>query len=243
MTDDTMERELHSLDMDGALREGIDELSRAAGFDDDPFADPFAEEEPGEARMDRRGLVGKGALGVGALAGGAALFGFAAPAAAQRSKRLDRAILNYALTLEYLEAAFYTDAIAGGALRGETLRFAQVAGAHEDNHVTLLRAALGSAAVRRPRFDFGTSTATPAAFRETALVLEDTGVRAYNGQITRLLQPAIITVAAQIHAVEARHAAWIADILGRNPAPAALNGFASRGAVLAAVRGTGFIVG
>jgi hypothetical protein len=239
MTDHTMEHELQELDRDGALQEGMEALEQAAGFHDDPADDPFAEGEG----VSRGGLLRRGAVGAGALVGGGALFGIAAPALGARSKRQDRAILNYALTLEYLEAAFYNRAIASRSLRGEDLRFAQVAGAHENLHVTLLRSALGSAAVRRPRFDFGGTTESASAFRATALVLEDTGVQAYNGQITRLLQKPIITVAAQIHAVEARHAAWIADILGRNPAPAALNPFRSRAQVLAAVRKTGFIRG
>jgi len=239
MTDQTISTELDELDADGAIRESMHSLEEECGFHDDPAADPL---DDGQA-MPRSALLRRGAMGAGALVAGAGLFGLAAPVLAQRSPRQDRAILNYALTLEYLEAGFYADAIAKGALRGEDLRFAQVVGQHENQHVTLLRAALGSAAVRRPRFNFGNATASVASFRATALALEDVGVRAYGGQITRIMSRQLITVAAQIHAVEARHAAWMADILGRDPAPFALNGYASRAQVLGVVRRTGFIRG
>lgn len=220
------------LDRDGALREAADGLDRACGFLDEPGA--------GEGHT-RAALLRRAAAAGGLLAGGGALFGLVAPAAGAKSPAQDRAILNYALTLEYLESSFYARALAGRALSGETLTFAQVVGRHENAHVTILRGALGRAAVARPRFDFGATVTDAARFRTTALLLEDTGVSAYGGQVTRIKSPRILVAAAQIHAVEARHAAWIADIINRDPAPEALNPVLSRAAVLGAVRDTGFI--
>jgi len=124
-----------------------------------------------------------GMAGVG-LVGGSALLGALAPAAANAapSKKQDVKILNYALTLEYLEAAFYAQAVSGGALSGRTLDFAKLVASDEATHVKTLKQALGSAAVAEPKFDFQGTTADQAKFQQTALTLENTGVAAYLGQ-------------------------------------------------------------
>jgi rubrerythrin len=155
----------------------------------------------------------------------------------------DVSILNFALTLEYLETAFYEEAVRKGALEGETLKFAKIVRNHERGHVTLLEGALGSAAVKRPRFDFKGTTEDARTFRATSIVLEDTGVQAYAGQAGRLDDPAILTTAVRIHSIEARHAAWIRHIVGKVPAPRAFDEPLTRAQVLAAVGQTGFIVG
>jgi hypothetical protein len=208
-------KELDELDRDGALRETADAV----------------------ARHDRASFLKVGALGAGALLAVPAL------ASAAPSNKQDVDILNYALTLEYLEAAFYAEALSKGALSGRLLRFAQVAGAHEAAHVALLKKVLGSAAVAQPAFDFKNTTAAPATFQATAIALEDTGVAAYTGQAARVKQAAVLQAAAQIQAVEARHAAWIRRIAGQNPAPTALNRKANIAQVLAVVRSTGFVPG
>jgi rubrerythrin len=155
----------------------------------------------------------------------------------------DVSILNFALTLEYLETAFYEEAVRKGALDGETLKFAKIARNHERGHVNLLEGALGSAAVKRPRFDFKGTTENARTFRATAIVLEDTGVQAYAGQAGLLDDPAILTTAVRIHSIEAGHAAWVRHIVGKEPAPRAFDEPLTRAQVLAAVRKTGFIVG
>lgn len=208
-------KELDELDRDGALREATHAV----------------------ARHDRASFLKVGALGAGALLALPAL------ASAAPSKKQDVDILNYALTLEYLEAAFYAEAISKGALSGRLLRFAQVAGAHEAAHVALLKKVLGSAAVASPTFDFKGTTAAAGTFTSTAIALEDTGVAAYSGQAARVLQAPVLQAAAQIQAVEARHASWIRHIAGQNPAPFALNPQANMAQVLATVRGTGFVPG
>jgi hypothetical protein len=177
-------------------------------------------------------------VGGAVVVGGVAFAGL--PQLAHGQTATDVEILNFALTLEYLEAEFYTRAEAAGALSGETLEFARVAGAHERAHVEFLVGALGTAAVAKPTFDFKGATADEAAFRTVAVAVEDLGVAAYNGQGTRLSR-SLLGRAASIVSVEARHAAWIRDIVRQNPAPQAFDPALTREQVLAAVGETGFI--
>ncbi len=184
----------------------------------------------------------------GVLAGGAALIG-AVPIGLSlaATPKSDVDILNFALTLEYLEAAFYAEAVSKGALTGELAGFARTVAQHEAAHVAALQKALGSAAVKKPTFDFKGTTADAKKFAATAQVLEDTGVSAYQGAAPSIKTPAVLLAAGSILPVEARHAAWIRDIQGRgngpSPAPAAFNPAKSKAAVLAAVKSTGFITG
>jgi hypothetical protein len=157
-------------------------------------------------------------LGGAVLGGGAARSGLAAAASAPSAAQ-DRKIFNFALLLEYLQAAFYEEALSSGSLRGELREFATVVGEHEHAHVAFLRKALGTAAAAKPTFDFGESARQPR-FVEAALALEDTGVAAYNGQAANLTKKSL-SAAATIVSVEGRHAAWIRDIAGRAPAPRA----------------------
>ena len=104
-----------------------------------------------------------------------------------------------------------------GALRGELREYVNVVGAHEQQHVSFLKTALGAKARGKPRLAFGRSTTDPDAFVAAAVALEDTSVAAYNGQATNLTN-ATLTAAAKIVSVEARHAAWIRAIAGKPPA-------------------------
>ncbi len=157
----------------------------------------------------------------------------------------DTEILNYALTLEYLEAAFYAEALSKGNLTGIARTFAQVVGQHENEHVTTLQGVLGNKAVKKPSFDFKGSTNKETTFLKTARTLEDTGVAAYQGQATRIQSTEVLASAGAILAVEARHAAWVRDILGAgkdpSPAPEAFSTAKSMKQILDAVEGTGFI--
>jgi hypothetical protein len=211
---------LDVVDVDGAIREAAEAVS-------------------GDTRA--RFLAKAGLLG-GGLVGSSALLGLDPATAGAQSRRRDIAILNYALTLEYLEAAFYTEAEEMGALDGELALFARVVGAHERAHVRGLKAVLGSRAVRSPRFNFRGTTEDAGDFAATAQVLEDTGVAAYKGQAPRIQANAILEAALAIHTVEARHAAWIRDLNGEPPAPAAFDEPLSMSEVLAAVADTRFIV-
>jgi hypothetical protein len=192
----------------------------------------------------RSGLFkGAGALaGVGALA---MLMPRSASARPGGSKANDVKILNYALTLEYLEEAFYAEALRVGGYTGAVGRFASVVHAHEAAHVATLRGVLGSKAVKRPSFDFKGTTRKWSTFLRTAKVLEDTGVAAYQGQAPLIHQNAVLGPAGAILAVEARHAAWVRDLLyaGKSvkPAPEAFSTPLSMSQVLSAVKKTGFI--
>ncbi len=208
------------LDQDGALAEALDAVE-------------------GDTRAD---FLKKAALaGGGIVGGGAALGALAAPAGAQSASDVN--ILNFALTLEFLEAEFYTRAERGGALKGRLRRFAQVVGEHERAHVAGLQKTLGNKAVRKPKFDFKGTTEDPALFGQTAATLEATGVAAYGGAAPMVQSPAVLKAAVAIHSVEARHTAWINHIIGQSPAPVAFYEPKSVSEVLSAVMGTGFIAG
>ena len=215
---------LDVLDADGAIRDGAE----AAGF-------------------DRNSFLKKGAVAGGGLIAGGVFFSHLGPAEAliskRKSKRNDVKILNYALTLEFLEAAFYKQAVANKAYgtNANLQRFAEVVAKHEKTHVDFLKTALGSAAIKSPKFDFGKAVTDEATFAATAQVLEDTGVNAYLGQVVNVFQPGILRAAGTIATVEARHAAWIRFINDANPAPAAFDRPKSEAATLKAVAGTGFI--
>ncbi len=194
--------------------------------------------EPGitRVRLLQSAVVGGGAL----VAGGVLLGGLPAVAAAARSPEQDVRILNLTLLLEELEAAFYADAEEKGVLRGELAEFARIVGDHERAHVAFLRNALGNRAEPRPTFDFGNTTSDPDRFASTAAMLEDTGIAAYNGQAVNLTKP-VLKAAATIVSVEARHAAWIRDIVGEPAAPDATDQPATEKQVRAAVGRTGFV--
>ncbi len=212
--------------------------------------------EDAGAVADRRDLLRRGALvGAGAV-GATTLFGsFLSPAEAaivkgKRSKGNDIAVLKYALTLEYLESAFYLQAVRNITFTDPRLEFfAKVTGAHEKSHVDTLKTVLGKKAFKPPVFDFGNAVKDEKTFAATAQVLEDTGVAAYAGQGGNLLQRNVIIAALSIHSVEARHAAWIRVLNGgfapgsgdKAPAPAAFDTALTEAKVLAAVGATGFI--
>lgn len=185
---------------------------------------------------------------VGLIAGGGAVAAAVPIAFATGQGGLSKGdvkILNYALTLEFLEAAFYAEANSKGKLTGVARTFAQVVGAHEAAHVSTLQSVLGSQATKKPSFDFQGTTGDKIKFLKTAQVLEDTGVAAYQGQATNIKSADVLASAGAILAVEARHAAWVRDILGGgnapSPAPAAFSKPKSMDAVLSAVKQTGFI--
>jgi hypothetical protein len=184
----------------------------------------------------KKAFAAGGTLAIGGIAiGGLPALVTAAPGPAQDAK-----ILNFALLLEYLEAEFYTQASSGPALRGEAREFARVVGAHERAHVAFLKKALGAKANPKPTFDFQGTTENQATFLATARVLEDTGVAAYNGQGPNLTKPTL-AAAASIVSVEARHAAWVRDILQQNPAPVAFDVAKTQKQIESAVGKTGFI--
>jgi Ferritin-like domain len=118
--------------------------------------------------------------------------------------------------------------------------FAEIVGGHERAHVAFLERALGPRARKKPTFDFGTATRNEQRFVETAVLLENTGVAAYNGQAANLTKKSL-AAAAEIVSVEGRHAAWISDLAGRHPAPRAADPGATAESVAATLQRTRFI--
>lgn len=200
-----------------------------------------------EAGQTRGGLFRRAGAAAGGLGVAMALLGGGGVANAREggSKKNDIKILNFALTLEYLEAAFYAEALARGGFSGSVLNFAQVVAGHEATHVATLKGVLGAKAVASPSFDFKGTTRKWSTFLRTSKVLEDTGVAAYQGQAPLIHQNAVLGPAGAILAVEARHAAWVRDLLyaGKSvkPAPESFSTPMSMSAVLSAVKKTGFI--
>ena len=199
--------------------------------------------EATRTRANRRQLVGWGAAaGVSAIAGFSLLGPRAAPAGAAPSAAQDQKIFNFALLLEYLQAGFYGEAVERGRLKGEVREFAEIVSEHERAHVQFLRKALGARARERPAFSFGDATHDERKFLDAAVLLENTGVAAYNGQAANLTKPAL-AAAAEIVSVEGRHAAWVSDLAGKDPAPRAADPGESAAAIVATLGRTGFVRG
>ncbi len=220
---------LEDVDRDGALAEAAEHV------------------DPGT----RSAFLKKAGIGLGAVVGGGTVMGALPSIAAAATAASDIAILNFALTLEYLEAEFYRQAKANnvGSGQQDLTAFIDVVAQHEAAHVAFLRKALGSRAVAKPTFDFKDAVTSQTKFAATAQVLEDTGVSAYLGQVGNIKSKKILAAAGSILPVEARHASWIRDINGAFkggaplPAPSAFQGSRTKAQVLAAVKATHFIAG
>lgn len=152
----------------------------------------------------------------------------------------DIRILNFLLLLEFLQEDLYSEALAAGNLRGELERFARECGEHEREHVSSLRSVLGGQARTKPAFQFGDVLGREGRFAAAALTLEETAVAAYIGQAANLTPERRVAV-ARIVSVEARHAAWIRDFVGRLPAPNAADRAKTPEGAMATIRRTGFV--
>ncbi|SFR63297.1 ferritin-like domain-containing protein [Halogeometricum limi] len=152
----------------------------------------------------------------------------------------DVPILNYALTLEHLENAFYRDGLKmfsddelmgadvlskfNEELRMDVPEYLKVVGDHEAGHVDALTQTvtdLGGEPVGEAEYDFGYET--PSEFLATAQALENTGVSAYAGAAPKVTNNAILAAAAGIHSVEARHASFLNLVNGASPFPKAVD--------------------
>ena len=202
------------------------------------------------AFLKKAGLSGAAVMGSGALLAaltpaGAMAAGKGRPPA--KFGKGDIGILNYALTLEYLEAAFYNEATKNKVAKGaQESAFLKAVTADENAHVAFLKKALGSKAVAAPKVDFGSAT-SKSKWLATSMVLENTGVKAYGGQALNISSPAYISAALSIWAVEARHAS-VAGLLVKaapdsiSPEKGPFQTTATAAEILKAVEGTGFLV-
>ena len=225
---------LHEIDVDGAILEAAHEVS-------------------GDTRLS---FLKKAGVAAGAVMGGGAVLSALAPSALAAGGgrppasfgKGDIGILNYALTLEYLEAAFYNGATAANlSLSSQGAAFLKAVTRDENAHVKFLKTALGSKAAKEPRFDFKGTNTNAGMFMATAQVLENTGVHAYSGQALNIRKPAYVKAAVSILTIEARHASVIGllnEPAGKDIAPdGPFDTPFTAAKVLAAVKGTGFIVG
>ena len=149
----------------------------------------------------------------------------AAPAAATTATSAsagsgDVGILNYALTLEYLETAFYAKVVGAKLFSGKVGKLIKDFGDQEQSHVTALAAAvkqLGGTPVSAPATKFPVTSASQVAM--LAYTVENLGAAAYLGQAASIQSPEVLAAALSIHSVEARHAATLGTLVKKPITP------------------------
>jgi Ferritin-like domain len=207
---------LEELDRDGAILEAIDNVYRDS----------------------RAGLLGK------AVIGGSALLAALAESPPAAGKTGDVAMLNYDLTLEYLQASFYTVAERIGTVRDmrpERGYWARIVGAHERGHVKILRKVLGTKAVKSPFFDFGKVVEDGTLLIKTGVALEDLTCALLAGQAERFDNPELVSAIFSLLTTEARHAAWARRMVGAQPFERPLDDVKSMRDVSRIIKSTRFI--
>jgi hypothetical protein len=185
--------------------------------------------------LSRSDVILKGALAAGAVYGTFMVGPYVRKALAM-SGGGDVDIVNFALTLEYLEAAFYEEAKKRAGAKGELKSLIDLIASDEKQHVEALTATvkqLGGKPAAEPKFDFPYSDT--AGFLKLAQVFEDTGVSAYNGAGPAIKSKEVLGAAGSIVQVEARHAAAIRLQNGQEPSPNAFDPSLNEAQVLKAV--------
>ena len=181
--------------------------------------------------MTRSAFLLRAALAAGAAGGAGAVGPFVSRALAQSGSG-DVEILNFALTLEYLEAVFYDRALDIG-LSGDVETLARSFGDDEAKHVDTLKTtitSLGGKPVPKPTFEFPIED--QPSFVALAITLEDTGVSAYNGAAPSIKSKEVLAAAGTIVQIEARHAAALRMAGMQEPAPEAFDQAFARQKVL-----------
>lgn len=169
--------------------------------------------------ITRSAFMLRGALAAGALYGVSAITPFVSGALAASSSG-DIEIVNFALTLEYLESDFYNVKGKTVGLSGQAKSYQTLFGEEEADHVNALTAVvkqLGGTPAAKPTFTFPVSS--QSSFLKLASVLENTGVGAYNGAGPSLMSKEVLAAAGGIVQIEARHAAAIDLLIGLSPTP------------------------
>lgn len=132
----------------------------------------------------------------------------------------DVAILNYALTLEYLEREFYAKVVASGLFSGKVGSLIKTFGAQEATHVEALKGAvskMGGTPAANPNGKFPVTSASQVA--QLAYTVENLGAAAYLGQAAKIQSPEVLATALAIHSVEARHAATLGTLVKQSLTP------------------------
>jgi rubrerythrin len=187
----------------------------------------------------RQAFIVRGALTAGAVYGLSTVSPFVKQAFAQDGGG-DVDILNFALTLEYLEAAFYDQGLKQvGGLAGDVKSLATEIRDNENEHVDALASTisdLGGMPVKAPGVDFGNAFASQKSFLKLAQTFEDTGVSAYNGAAPAIESTEVLAAAGSIVQVEARHAAAVRLVNGEPISPGAFDAALEMQQVLDAVK-------
>jgi hypothetical protein len=185
--------------------------------------------------LSRSDVLLKGALAAGAVYGTLMVAPFVRSAfAAAGTSDVD--ILNFALTLEYLESTFYEEAMKKVKASGELKKLIPLLASDEKQHVEALKGTiekLGGKPVAEPKFNLEYSGTS--GFLKLAETLENTGVGAYNGAAPSIKSKEVLGAAGSIVQVEARHAAAIALQNGQEPSPSAFDAPLTEKEVLKAV--------
>jgi len=132
----------------------------------------------------------------------------------------DLKIVNYALTLEYVEADFYMKVANSGLFRGNDLALIRAIGENEAEHVSALTATvkkLGGTPAARPQTKFPLEDAKSVLM--LAATVENLGAAAYLGQAGRIENKEVLAAALSIHTVEARHASALNFLTQQNVTP------------------------
>jgi rubrerythrin len=185
--------------------------------------------------LSRGDVILKGALAAGAVYGTLMVGPYVRKALAMTGSS-DVDILNFALTLEYLESTFYKEAKTRAKASGELKSLINLLAEDEKQHVEALTATikkLGGKPVAEPKFDFPYNNT--AEFLKLAQTFEDTGVSAYNGAGPMIKSKEVLGAAGSIVQVEARHAAAIRLQNSEEPAPEAFDPSLDEAQVLKAV--------
>ncbi len=190
------------------------------------------------------------ASAAGIVVGGGVLAALPSAAKAHETEAgyTDLEILNFALTLEHLEAAFYNQGVKKfkrNLDNRERKNFQRIR-AHENTHVDALIATIEAEfaegdAVPPLTYDFKFTGIKK--FLATAQLLENTGVSAYDGAIAHINEAEYLTTGATIATVEARHAAYLNDLVGDVPFPDAFDEPVAPTKIIEAVVDTGFVTG
>jgi rubrerythrin len=187
--------------------------------------------------ITRGSFILRGAVAAGSVYGAGMVGPFVRQAFAQ-SGGGDVEVLNFALTLEFLEAAFYKEAGNINSLSDDAVELVETFGNEEQQHVDALSNTimeLGGKPTAAPMVDFG-KLDSEKSFLELAVTFEDLGVSAYNGAAPAIESKEVLAAAGSIVQVEARHAAAIRLLAKKDPAPAAFDKTASTEEVLKAVK-------